>query len=146
MTIRMKEAVAESNSLPERVPRRRVVNILNHANFMGEGVVVNLRNLQTGSGLALKAAPEPCRQDTVRLTWTESPPADVDRKYDLIEFCIGMGTKLLIIGGRLIEISRSGITVLLPEHSYAVSRRRVERHSSMLARVTLSRSNEEVAG
>ena len=145
MVIQTKE-VNESSSLPERFHRRRLINILNHANFMGDHVVVNLRNIESGSGLALKATPEPCYPDSVRLVWSESPPTDIDTGYDLIDFCIGIGARLLIIPGRLSEVDRSGVNVLLPEYGHAISRRRMERHNSVFARVTLSRGNLKVTG
>ena len=144
--VQTEEAVGESTGLPESVPLKRLVNILNYANFKGDGVLVNLRSSQNGSRLTLKAAPLPCCGNTAHLSWSESPPTDIDIAYDLVDFFIDIGSKLLVVGGRPTDISLSGITVLLPERCYAISRRRIERHRSVLAHVTLSRNRAKVTG
>jgi len=52
-----KETGADSNILNERISSKHLVNILNYVNFKGDSVVVNLRRIQDGSMLSLKATP-----------------------------------------------------------------------------------------
>jgi hypothetical protein len=136
----------DSNSLGESVSRKRLINILNYVNFKGNGVAVNLRSLPDGGMLSLKAAPEPCFGDTARLVWSEKPPTNIARAYEFTDFFIDKGSRLVIVGGRLTDISRSGITILLPEHCRATSRRRIERFSSATVHATLSRRRSEGTG
>ena len=132
----------------ESVSRKRLVNILNYVNFKGSSVVVNLRRLRDGSKVSLRAIPEPCSGENARLTWLESPPKDIDTDaaYGLVDFFIDMGSRVVIVNGRLADVNRSGTTILLPEHCHGTSRRRVERHASALVHVTLSRSGSEATG
>lgn len=144
--IQTEEAVGESIGFPKSVPLKRLVNILNYANFKEDGVLINLKSLQNGSRLTLKAAPQPCRGNMARFSWSESPPSNIGTAYDLVDFFVDIGLKLLIVEGRLTDIGPSGMTVLLPERCYAISRRRIERYRSVFAHVTLSRNRAKVTG
>ena len=134
----------ESKDLTDDVSRKRLVNILNYANFEGKEVVVNLRSRQDGSRLSLRAAPDPCCGEIAPFSWSESPPVSIGTAYDLIDFFIDTGSKLVIVDGMLAGIGRSGVRILLPERSYAISRRRLERYKSMLTNVTLSRNGAKM--
>ena len=136
----------DSNSLGESVSRKRLINILNYVNFKGDGVAVNLRSLRDGGMLSLKAAPEPCFGETARLAWSEKPPTNIDTAYEFTDFFIDKGSRLVIVGGRSTDIGRSGITVLLPKHCQATSRRRMERFGSAPVHATLSRNMSEGTG
>ena len=141
-----KETGADSNILNERISSKHLINILNYVNFKGDSVVVNLRRIQDGSMFSLKATPEPCSGDTINLTWSLKPPANIDTVYEYTNFFVDKGSRVVVVGGELTNISSSGVTVLLPEHSYATSRRRIERFSSVPVKATLSRNGSEETG
>jgi hypothetical protein len=143
---RVGEAAGDSNSLRESVSRERLIDILNYVNFKGDSVVVNLRSVRDGSMLSLKAAPEPCCGDAARLAWSDKPPAHINALYEFSDFFIDKGSRVVMVGGLATEVSRSGITVLLPERCYATSRRRMERFSSASVRATLSWNGSEATG
>jgi hypothetical protein len=147
MTIQTLESGNGWKTPSEGISRKHLVNILNYVNFRGAYVVVNLKSLVDGRRLSLRAAPEPCAGDTARLAWSETPPGNIDAAaHQLVDFFIDMGSRVVIAGGRATDVSRSGIRVLLPERCYATSRRQMERFSSALVHVTLSRNGSEETG
>ena len=96
--------------------------------------------------MSLRAAPEPCAGETARLTWSESPAQDRHGcGLRLVDFLIDKGSRVVVVGGQATDVSRSGITVLLPERCYATSRRRMT-SGSALVHVTLSRNGSEATG
>ena len=147
MAIQTQKSVDGWKLPSEGISRKHLINILNYVNFKGGCVVVNLKSFAGGSRLSLRATPEPCAGDTARLTWSEAPPGNIDAApYKLVDFLIDKGLRVVVVGGQATEVSRSGITVLLPERCYATSRRRTERFSSALVKVTLSRNGSEATG
>ncbi len=147
MIILTEDAAEGSKALSESVSRKRLINMLNHVNFRGGDVVVNLRRLRDGSRLSLRARPEPCSGDTAHLAWSETPPGNIaTAPYELADFFIDRGSRVIIVEGKLTDVSRLGIAILLPDHCYATSRRRLERYSAAQVRATLSRNGSETTG
>lgn len=140
------ESPGEESILSESVSVKRLVNILNHVNFRENTVVVNFRRFRDGGTLSLKAAPEPCEDNTVRLFWREKPPKSLEKAYEFADFFIDRGSRVVIVDGHATNIDDSGITVLLPRHCRATSRRRSERFSSVPVHATLSGDESEATG
>ncbi len=131
----------------ESISRKHLSNILNHVNFKGGYVVVNLKNLIDENRFSLRAKPEPCAGKTARLAWVETPPANIDSApHQLVNYLIDNGARLVIVGGEATNINQIFITVLLPEHCYATSRRRTERFIPVPVRAMLSANDAEAMG
>jgi hypothetical protein len=147
MTIRAKESAEWSKALLEDVSCKHLIHILNYVNFKRGCVVVNLKNLENGNRLSLRATPEPCANDTARLAWSETVPANMDATtYELVDFLIDRGSRVVIVGGQAMDMNASGTTVVLPERSHTTSRRQTERFSSALVHATLCRNESEATG
>ena len=142
----IEESRTDFGGLRERVSRKHLVNILNYVNFKEGCVVVNFRSTRDGTTLSLKAVPGPCCGDTANLTWSVRPPADIDTAYEYTDFFIDKGSRVVVVGGQLTDVSPLGMTILLPEHCYATSRRRVERFSSAPVEATLSKNKWRATG
>jgi len=146
MPIREEESMNDTDALVESVSRAHLVNILNYVNFNEKSVALNLRRLSGGSRISLRAIPEPCSGENVRLTWSENPPSDIDEAYEYTDFFIDKGSKVLIVDGKLADISRAGITILLPECCHATSRRRKQRFDSEQVEATIAQNGSEAKG
>jgi hypothetical protein len=136
----------DPNTVIESISRKRLTSILNHVNFKENSVVVNLKRLRDGTILSLRATPEPCRGETARLTWSVNLPPDAETAYEFADFLIDKGTRVIVVGGRSTDVGPSGITIFLPEHCQAISRRRTERFGSSSVRATLSRNGSTAVG
>jgi hypothetical protein len=147
MATQMHELTATPKILSESVSCKRLTNILNYLNFTGGFVVVSLKCLENGSRLSLRATPEPCEGNVVYLNWSENPPANMSATtYELTDFLIDKGLRVIMVSGQVIDINHSGISVVLPEHCYATSRRRMERFCAALVKATLLCEGIEMAG
>jgi hypothetical protein len=133
-----------SDTFAESISRKRVVNILNYVDFREKNVVVNLRSVQDGNTLSLRATPEPCQGEVACLKWFEETPANVERDYEFVDFLIDKGQRVVVVTGQPTHIDASGIGVLLPAHCQTISRRRTERFGSAPVHATLS-NNESTA-
>ena len=147
MAIQTEESVETSKGLWEDISRKHLINILNYVNFKGGMVVVNLKSSLDGSRLSLRATPEPCIDHMARLVWLETPPGHIETAaYQLVDFFIDKGSRVVVVGGQVSDINRLGIMVVLPQRCYATSRRRMERFSSALVHSRLSRCESEATG
>jgi hypothetical protein len=121
MTMGTENSVPDSKMLPEKVSRKRLINLLNHVNFKGSNVVVRLTNLEDGSIISLRARPEPCTGDVVYLTWSEVPPGNMKTQtYELSDFLVDKGSRVIVVEARLADIGGLGISVVLPEQAYSM--------------------------
>lgn len=137
----------EPRASSETYSRRRLINILNYVSYKDGEVAVNLRNPDNRRKVSLRAKPEPCMGDKVRLTWSEKPPKSVEfTDHEFVEFLIDKGSRVVLVDGQAADVDRSGITVLLPERCYASSRRRIERFNSAFVRATITYHGSEVSG
>jgi hypothetical protein len=138
MKIRTKES-PKALTISESISRRRLINILNYVNYKGAEVSVNLKNHEDGSTLSLRARPELCTGETVSLIWSEGPPRNTGTiGYNVADFLIDKGSRVITVSGRVVDVSRLGITFALPEHCLATSRRQNERFASITVHSTLS--------
>jgi hypothetical protein len=147
MAVQEQRSTGGSNTPTTSVSRKHLINLLNHANFQEGCVVVNLKNIERNRKLSLRAIPDPCDGERVRLVWTENPPRHMDvSSHEFVDFLIDKGSRVVRVNGRVVNLDRSSMTVDLPERCYATSRRSMERFASARVRAIISREGTTASG
>jgi hypothetical protein len=147
MTIGAPEPAELRGVVLENISRKHLVNILNHVNFKGGQVFVNLKKPEGVDEVSLRATPQPCVDDTVRLLWIDVVPESAGGVvHQTAEFLVDRGSRVVVANGQVVAADRSSITLVLPDRCYATSRRRMERFGSAAVNVLLGRGMLKATG
>lgn len=112
-----------------KVSKKYLVNILNYINFQDSTILINLKHLKYDNIISLPAKPQPCLGDTLDCLWVQETglPQKLN-SYKFLNFLLNDGQKLLLARADVKEMSKEGISFILPETCYEVGSRKVRRH------------------
>ncbi len=116
-------------SAQKKVPLSQLINKLNHSNFQGEPVLVNLKHRVYGHSLALYATPQPCVDELLECRWLTQEDDDLRFKnYDLVNLVMTDGRRSVQIVPNVVNMDARQVTCRLPEESKESATRAIRRY------------------
>ncbi len=110
------------------VDKERLINILNHINFMDKVIFIQLRHFKYEESILLTAKPESCLGGKLICHWSNENQGDIRlQDYKFLNLVIDDGRSMLMVPGTISKLTNEHLAVLLPETSYEVGRRRAKR-------------------
>ncbi|MBN1140931.1 MAG: hypothetical protein JXB25_03915 [Deltaproteobacteria bacterium] len=109
--------------------RRQLIDKLNFINFQDGRILLTFRHRQYLHSLSISAAPEPCFDETLRLSW--NPAQDIPKKlrhYLFDHFLLDDGLRLLLVQAEFRSLDQDGLALALPEQCREIRARRHRRH------------------
>ncbi|MBN1141955.1 MAG: hypothetical protein JXB25_09220, partial [Deltaproteobacteria bacterium] len=114
----------------QTVSRRHLVDKLNSISNQNGNIFLTFRHSQHPHSLSVKACPEPCSGETLRLKWDSSHPlAKKLQDYRFDHFLLDDGLKLLLVQAEHHSLDQDGLVVNLPEQAREIRARRARRHA-----------------
>lgn len=107
--------------------KEKLINTLNHIHFTGGYVRALLRSSKYEEGLLVNAIPEISVDDELTCTWDKGYAGFSLENFQLQYLIITDDQSITLIPARLLSISNIGFKILLPEQSYTISRRGINR-------------------
>lgn len=120
--------VGPSVDLGRKVTCDHLINRINFLNFQDGLIQVHFVHSQNGRVAVVSAAPEPCVDTTLELKWTGN--GDMPRLLDSYHpdyILVPRGQKFIKSIPRVLAMDVQGARLALPEISYEISHRRIER-------------------
>jgi hypothetical protein len=136
----------EGQAVAQRVPKKRLIDALNHVNFRRDSIIINLEHVRYGSSLSLRAYPQPCTDQGLQCLWVEAPPSNLSMSYVFRSFMVDRGLDLLVAEAEAAEMNDEGISLTLPEHCSALQPRRAKRYRCTGVQATLMQDGATYAG
>jgi hypothetical protein len=136
----------EGQAVAQRVPKKRLIDALNHVNFRRDFIIINLEHVRYGSSLSLRAYPQPCTDQGLQCLWVEAPPSNLSMSYVFRSFMVDRGLDLLVAEAEATEMNDAGISLTLPEHCPALQPRRAKRYRCAGVQVTLMQNGATYVG
>ncbi len=134
-------------SLEKKVSLSQLINKLNHSNFQGEPVLVNLRHRTYGHALALYAAPQPCIDELLECRWLDQESDDQRFKnYDLVSMVMTDGRRSVQIEPNVVNIDARQVTCRLPDEAQESAVRAIRRYRGRNIKVQLTSSGATFSG
>ncbi len=123
-------AASLMNTVKRReIGRKTLVNRLNHHNFTGSEILVNLAHTKYGSPTSLRAKPLPCLGDTLECTWVKAPGLEqVLKNYRYVNFILPDTQQSFLVEAVPISLTDERITLRLPETCLEIDSRQVIRY------------------
>jgi hypothetical protein len=122
-----------SDGLPEqaegrKVLKERLVNRLNYAHFQDEVILVQFEHRQSARTVSISAVPQPCLGDVLECHWADTTDiAFLLKSHDIKHILVSHGQKFIKAVPEVLTIDEQGARLALPEISFEISHRRVER-------------------
>jgi hypothetical protein len=111
-----------------KVLKERLVNRLNYTHFQDEVILVQFAHRQFDRTVSMPAVPQPCHGDVLECHWTETAEvASLLKSYDLKHILVSCGQKFIKAVPEVLAVDEQGARLALPEISFEISHRRVER-------------------
>jgi len=115
-------------SQAHQVNQEALKNRLNHLNFMGRPILVQLRHPNYKESILVEAYPGPCLGREITCRWSEHLFTNKPEDYQFLNLVIDDGKYLILVPGLLQEINTNCLIIELPQTSYAVGQRRARRY------------------
>ena len=132
------EAVTDKHDNAKLIKKKYLINKLNYINFLGGTVLVNLKHTRYNRTLSYRARPQPCSGDQLDCLWQEEAgPGAGLKAYRFHNLLVSNNQKLLVVESDLTSISKTGVSLLLPETCLEISSRTLKRHTCKGIRVQL---------
>lgn len=114
----------------DTINREALSNTLNYLHFMDGYALVHLGHPRFEESILVRAYPEPCLGEKIICRWSEEFPEELDlESYQFMHLIIDDGQSMIIAPGILEEMDKKGITIRLPDTSYATGQRRTRRYT-----------------
>jgi hypothetical protein len=111
-----------------KVLKERLVNRLNYTHFQDEVILVQFAHRQYERTVSVPAVPQPCHGDVLECHWAETADvASLLRSYDIKHILVSCGQKFIKAVPEILSVDEQGARLALPEISFEISHRRVER-------------------
>ncbi len=111
-----------------KVLKERLVNRLNYTHFQDEVILVQFEHRQSARAVSIPAVPQPCLGDVLECHWAETTDvAFLLRSYDIKHILVSHGQKFIKAVPEVLTVDEQGARLALPEISFEISHRRVER-------------------
>jgi hypothetical protein len=141
-------AAKTSPSQPgRRITRELLVNRLNLINFQDGCIQARFVHREYGQDLLVTAWPQPCAGEELVCAWSEGSGIErLIETHDLKDLMVPRGEKFIRSTPTAVSIDAHCARLTLPEVSYEVSQRRVERQDCRNVSVTLIQNSSTFAG
>jgi len=112
------------------ISKEELSNTLNYLHFMDGYALVHLGHRRFEESIIIRAYPEPCLGEKLTSRWSEEYPEELDlESYQFMHLIIDDGQSMIIVPGILEEMDKKGISVRLPDTSYATGQRKTRRYT-----------------
>lgn len=113
----------------ETINRKELANTLNYLHFMDGYALVHLGHPKFEESILVRAYPEPCLGEKLTCRWSEEYHLELDlESYQFMHLIIDDGQSMILAPGLVEEMDKKGITVRLPDTSYATGQRITRRY------------------
>ena len=130
-----------------RVGRDLLVNRLNFVNFQEDCIQLHFAHREYDRRLLIPAFPQPCLGPELECRWTqETDWPSLVQNHELKYILVPRGEKFIQAIPEVIEINAQGCRLALPEASYEITHRRVERHRCRGITVHLIQNSSSFSG
>jgi hypothetical protein len=112
-----------------KVPRPKLVDLINYLNFSGREGLVVFRHPQYQEIITRAIKPQPCQEGTLVGGWVR--PEDFReflRDFEVLCFMVETKREILLARTRRVEIDEQGIELTLPEFGFKISLRKTDRY------------------
>ncbi|MDW7771727.1 MAG: hypothetical protein SCH71_02450 [Desulfobulbaceae bacterium] len=112
-------ASLENDKNSKKVTQARLVNYLNRINFKDGDITLNFKHKKYGHPITLLAKPQICNDNFLLCIWSEHFDAEKKLKqFTFTYFSFTDGLSNVCVEAKLLEISRKGVYLGLPEYCY----------------------------
>ena len=131
----------------ERVARAQLINYLNRINFRDGDITLHFRHRKYGHVITLQAIPQICNNDFMRCHWSEHADAEKRLKYyNFIYLSFADGLKHFHVEAKLIELTKNGVYLELPEACLVRKAREIKRHKCQGVTAQISQNSRIIQG
>jgi len=114
-----------------RISQSRLINYLNRINFRDGDVTLHFRHKKYGHNICHLAKPQICNGNFLRCLWSEHADAEKKLKhFAFTHFSFTDGLNHVHVNGKLLEVSKNGVYMELPDVCYERKAREIKRHQS----------------
>ncbi len=111
------------------IDQKYLVNKLNYLNFQDKTIAINFKHKKYNRFVSLKAKPLPCSNGQLDCLWSKQTRIHkILSTFELHNFVVSDGKKLLIVKPEIIDINDKGIWFRLPEKCSEAIIQKVKRH------------------
>jgi hypothetical protein len=97
---------------------------------MGGFTLAHLQHPKYEESILVRTYPEPCLGIELTCRWSEEYPPGFDlESYQFLHLTIDDGKSMILVPAQLKRMDKRGVTVQLPDTSYAIGKRRARRYS-----------------
>src|SRR5512136_503000 len=107
--------------------KEKLINTLNHIHFKGGYIRALLRITKYEEGILVNTTPEISKEDELTCTWDKGYAGFNLENFQLQYLIITDNQSITLIPAMLLSISNTGFIIRLPEKSYIISRRMMNR-------------------
>jgi hypothetical protein len=108
--------------------QKKLVNKLNHINFIDSYVFILLRNRETDKHILIKAYPQPCIKDELICRLDLQDNLLDQTKYSLDYLMIDDGLTAILAPVKLVNVEGNTLKLNLPDESRVIKTRKTRRH------------------
>ncbi|MDH3329394.1 MAG: hypothetical protein OEM01_09195 [Desulfobulbaceae bacterium] len=131
----------------KRVTRSRLINYLNRINFRDGDITLHFRHKKYGHIIFLQAMPQICNDNYLRCLWSEYADAEKKLKhFAFIHFSFTDGLKHFYVESKLLELTRTGVYLELPEACHEKKAREIKRHQCQGVTAQISQNSRILQG
>jgi hypothetical protein len=109
------------------IDKKKLTNTLNYLHFKGDHLYALLKHPRCEEGILVKAHPEPCLGDELICHWDQTYSVYNLEHYHFQYLVISHDQSVILVPARTLVTNGNGLTVQLPEQSFALSQRQFPR-------------------
>jgi hypothetical protein len=110
-----------------RIKKENLINTLNRIHFMGDSICALLRHPRYDEAILVRAIPETIEGDELTCSWDKSHASFGLENFQFSYVIVMEQQSIIVIPAKLLSIDSTGFKILLPEQSYVISRRGINR-------------------
>lgn len=112
-----------------RVTQTRLINYLNRINFRDGNITLHFRHKKYGHKTTHLAKPQVCNDNFLRCLWSEHSDAEQKLKhFTFTHFTFTDGLKHFHADAKILELTKNGVYLELPDNGYERKAREIKRH------------------
>ena len=131
----------------ELVTKYFLVNKLNYTNFQDRTIIINFKHTRYNNSISLKAKPLPCSGEELQCVWSgHHDLSHLLKSYTFSNLLIPEGKKLYKVIPEVLEITGTGLSLLLPETGREITTRKVKRHAASGITIQMTQNSVRFSG
>ncbi|MGA3207848.1 MAG: hypothetical protein ABSE05_08475 [Syntrophales bacterium] len=123
-----------------RIKKENLINTLNRIHFMGDSICALLRHPRYDEAILVKAILETIEGDELTCSWDKSQTSFGLENFQFSYLIVMDQQTIILIPAKLLCIDSAGFKALLPEESYVISKREINRFSCQDVTAELTQS------